>query len=399
MKPLSPFFFYCLCVVALLLSCGNVLDTPGRAADRGGLAVSLLFKRQSPVMQISTQVKTVELCVSGAGFDTAARWPYSAGQGEILRIPVGMVNVRVNGLNIGGDTLYAGDTTVVVKESEVILATVTLASTCPAGMTLISGGTFQMGSALRTNEQPVHSVTVSSFYMDTTEVTQADYLIFMGANPSYFTGDTKRPVEQVTWFDAVLYCNKRSKQDGLDTVYQYAALVRGSSSRCTSLVNIQIDYTRNGYRLPTEAEWEYACRASTTTDYYWGKNYSPYPATTADSAEVGRYCVWYGNSWSLGSGSPDYGTHAVATKLPNAYGLYDMCGNQSEWCNDWYDSTYYTSGTQFNPKGAGSGLCRVVRGYSWNNTADGLRSAIRTYSYPDDRFGWGAGFRCVRPRH
>ncbi len=264
----------------------------------------------------------------------------------------------------------------------------TVGGTKVLSMVQIPGGTFRMGSTDTdfSDEQPVHPVTVSTFYIDTTDVTQADYQALMGVNPSYFTGVPQRPVEQVTWFDAVLYCNARSRRDGYDTVYSYSSITGAPGNGCSNLGNLTMDFTHHGYRLPTEAEWEYACRAGTATDYYWGGSYPPLIAS--DTSTIDADAVWWHNS-------PD-STQPVASKLPNAWGLYDMAGNVWQWCNDWYGS--YSSSAQSDPTGPSSGTYRVMRGGSWANYDYNLRSADRYVSGYAIPGGWNGdnGFRCVR---
>jgi sulfatase modifying factor 1 len=243
------------------------------------------------------------------------------------------------------------------------------------GMRLIEGGTFQMGQS--GISEPVHSVTLSAFYIDTTEVTQADYLSLMGVNPSWGTGDLKKPVESLTWFDAVLYCNARSKLEGKDTVYTYTGVSGTPGAGCSGLTALAIDLSKNGCRLPTEAEWEYACRGGTTTTYWWG----------ADTIGMGD------RAWTPNNGGS--GTHTVATKLANVYGLYDMTGNVWEYCNDWY--TGYTAGAVTDPAGpVTTGATRVLRGGSTMDDSDDVRSANRSSVSPANRIHI-FGFRAVSP--
>jgi len=210
-------------------------------------------------------------------------------------------------------------------------------------MVKIPAGSFMMGSDNGDGEKPIHRVNISnSFYMGKYEVTQTQWKAVMGNNPSSFSncgGDC--PVENVSWDDVKDFIRK--------------------------LNNLQNDYE---YRLPTEAEWEYAARAGTTGDYYGN----------LDSI------AWH----SSNSGSK---THPVGQKSPNAFGLYDMSGNVWEWCQDWYGS--YPSGTVTNPTGETSGSDRVFRGGGWNYAAANLRSANRSFNSPSNRYD-SIGFRVVR---
>jgi formylglycine-generating enzyme required for sulfatase activity/N-acetylneuraminic acid mutarotase len=237
-------------------------------------------------------------------------------------------------------------------------------------MVLIRGGTFQMGQAAIAT--PVHQVTVSSFQIDNTDVTQGDYVDLMGINPSFFLGDPLRPVEQMTWYDAVLYCNARSRRAGVDTVYSFSFVGGVAGNGCDSLGGLVIDYSKKGYRLPTEAEWEYACRAGSTTRYYWG-----------DTMNL-DYC------WdTLNSG---LGPQPVGQKIPNAYGLYDMSGEVYQWCNDWYAA--YQSASLTDPTGPASGTKRMLRGGGWGDREFTLYSACRSFNLPTVQF-IDVGFRCV----
>jgi formylglycine-generating enzyme required for sulfatase activity len=246
----------------------------------------------------------------------------------------------------------------------------------PEGFVRIEGGTFKMGSPSTEagrddDEDPQHSVTVSSFYMSKHEVTQAEYEAVMGSNPSYFKGENL-PVEQVSWYEAIEYCNKRSLQEGLTPAY------KGTGD------NISCDFEANGYRLPTEAEWEYACRAGTTTPFNTGNN-----ITTSQANYDGDYP--YNNN---AKGEYREKTMAVGSFAPNGWGLYDMHGNVWEWCWDWYGK--YSSGSQTDPTGAASGSLRVGRGGGCSADALFLRSAYRNHISPSYRFS-SLGFRLVRP--
>jgi formylglycine-generating enzyme required for sulfatase activity len=235
-------------------------------------------------------------------------------------------------------------------------------------MVRIQGGTFTMGSPMNESDRleregPQRQVKVSTFYMGKYEVTQKEYQEVMGTNPSYFKGDNL-PVEQVSWFNAAEYCNARSLKEGLKPAYK----ISGSGDNQT----VSWNRSANGYRLPTEAEWEYACRAGTINTYNTG------PSITNDTG-------WY----DANSGNT---TRLVGQKPANAWGLYDMHGNVWEWCWDWYGD--YPKTAQTDPAGASSGPYRVRRGGSWFNPAQYARSACRDAIYPNYRYG-NQGFRVV----
>jgi len=249
----------------------------------------------------------------------------------------------------------------------------------PEGFVRINGGTFTMGSP--SNEpgryiyEVQHQVTISSFYMSIYEVTQGEYHEIMNTNPSHFRG-YNLPVENVSWYNAVEYCNRRSQHEGLIPAYTIdKSKSDPNNSNAYDDVKWVVTWNRNanGYRLPTEAEWEYACRADTTTAYNTG-------------ASISDNTGWYFDN-------SDGTTHPVGQKPPNAWGLYDMHGNVWEWCWDWYGDD--ASGTQTDPVGAPSGSGRVYRGGSWGTTAQFVRSANWNDATPSGRDA-GLGFRVVR---
>lgn len=233
-------------------------------------------------------------------------------------------------------------------------------------MVLIQGGRFTMGEEEEVDAPP-HPVVVSSFYMDKHLVTQERYQELMGSNPSRWKGE-KNPVEQVRWSDAVRYCNKRSEREGLQP--------------CYDLKTWQCNYDANGYRLPTEAEWEYACRAGSTTSYFFGDN----------SSKLSRFAWFDRNS----GGRPQ----PVGLKEPNAWGLYDICGNVWQWCNDFYQVDYYQQSPPENPRGPDTGDTKVLRGGGWRFSDQSCRAGYRyneNPGYADVCFGYDIyGFRCVR---
>jgi formylglycine-generating enzyme required for sulfatase activity len=238
------------------------------------------------------------------------------------------------------------------------------ATSAPAEFVLVPAGTFNMGSNNGFDyEKPLHQVTISrAFYMSDHEVTQKEWRDVMGNNPSYFKGDNL-PVEQVSWYDAVEYCNKRSIKEGLTSAYS------GSGE------NITCNFTANGYRLPTEAEWEWAAKGG-------GKDSMVYEYSGSNSVDG---VAWY---WENSGGK----THPVKTKRANSLGLYDMSGNVWEWCWDRYGN--YSSGSQTDPAGVAGGPHRVARGGSCYFDARFVRSAYRLDITPSSGDN-GFGFRLV----
>jgi len=278
----------------------------------------------------------------------------------------------------GGDKQLKGKLSFIIRAN--------IKNTVPAGMVYVKGGTFQMGSNESSDEKPIHSVTVSDFYIGKYEVTNEEYCKFLNAYGSdkvksgTYSGETmiylsnekydakydwgihksgsrwtpasgkeKHPVIYVTWFGANEYC-------------KWA-----------------------GGRLPTEAEWEYAARGGSKSNGY----------TYSGSNTIGNVAWYDENSYDKGSSHTDYGTHVVGTKKTNELGIYDLSGNVWEWCSDWYGSDYYSSSPSNNPNGASSGSNRALRGGSWYDDATHCRVAYRYYDYSTNS-DYYDGFRLAR---
>ncbi|MCX5809826.1 MAG: formylglycine-generating enzyme family protein [Proteobacteria bacterium] len=215
-------------------------------------------------------------------------------------------------------------------------------------LVFVKGGCYDMGDTFGDSvgsEKLVHNVCVSDFYMGKYEVTQGQWKVVMGNNPSHFSscGDTC-PVENVSWKDSQEFIRKLNSRTG------------------------------KSYRLPTEAEWEYAARSGGKKEKYAG---------TSSDSDLGSYAWYKSNS-----------AHPVGQKQPNSLGLYDMSGNVWEWCQDWYDKYYYSSSIMDNPQGPSSGSYRVLRGGSWGDNPRGVRASIRSDGDPLGRNNYD-GFRVV----
>ena len=273
-------------------------------------------------------------------------------------IPVLLANCPVPALSIGaGDTLHDIQWVELYddwdKGVQRILRVVHPEAVSPIGMefVLIPAGEFMMGSDfVRSNEQPIHKVHISKpFYLGKYPVTQTQWLVVIGGlNPSRFTGDPDRPIESVSWDNVQEFIRRLNDREG-----------------------------GTNYRLPTEAEWEYACRAGSTTAYSFGN----------DENQLGEY-AWYSDN----SGST---THPVGKLKPNAWGLYDMHGNVWEWVQDRYGEDFYKRSPTRDPQGPDEGASRGVRGGSWINDARYCRAAFRGHYAPANR-DYLLGFRLAR---
>ena len=240
-------------------------------------------------------------------------------------------------------------------------------------MVLIPGGQFTMGTADgNPDEAPPHPVSLTGFLMDKVDVTHEMFARVQLPDPSHWQENPKGPVERVRWRDAKQYCNERSRLEGLKPCYN------------EKTVEWDCDFGADGYRLPTEAEWEYAARAGTQGPYDFG------------SADKLRQYSWFVEN-------SDAKTHPVGQKKPNGWGLYDMYGNVSQWCEDVYSPTYYTQSPASDPTGPpnpGKDVKRVMRGGNWNAPAEVCRVTYRRGERTGNTDACFAtdfcGFRCVR---
>lgn len=229
-------------------------------------------------------------------------------------------------------------------------------------LVLVEGGVFTMGSADWEWTRPVREVTLDSYWIGQFEVTQEQWKEVMGTEPSRFSENLQRPVERVAWFETLEFCNRLSRKEGLSPVY-----IRSPSG-------LQVDWEANGYRLPTEAEWEYAARGGNLSQGY---SYSGGNSSLA----IG----WI-------SANSRESTHPVGSKTPNELGLYDMSGNVWEWCWDRY--ALYSAQDQTNPRGPAAGTTFVIRGGSWDYDVAYCRPVVREH-YSGGKSD-NIGFRVLR---
>lgn len=296
-----------------------------------------------------------------------------------------------------------GDFDIVEIPSEILRPEIT--NSLGMKLKLIPAGEFLMGSPnsdgnVSADEQPEHRVRITEpFYLGVTEVTQRQWKAVMKSALSdlkkgdweYAGQGPNNPIYWVSWYDAADFCNKLSQREGWQPCYILKNVERESYGSRPGIDSAQVRILGgDGYRLPTEAEWEYACRAGTTTRYHWGDG-------GGDSAM--KQYGWYEKNadeddWNEPHASSE-GTQPVQTKRPNAYHLYDMSGNVWEWCQDWYEPYYYARSPTDNPSGPEQGSYRVSRGGSWDYDAEYCRSANRYRNDPSYRLH-SYGFRVAR---
>ena len=405
--PRTPLFFLGLLLAAAPAGLYTVLVTvpsglTGELVD--GFEVLAMAPSLSGIAPSSGfENEVISITISGDFID----------QGAILTVTQGATSLSVSNLVIAADGtsvtadldltaplgFYDAEVTDPDGTSDALVGAFEI-MTLPSGdWVQIPAGTFEMGDHFGvggSNEGPLHSVTLDAFKMDVYEVTNELYAAYLNdayaagsvtvnsnviyqvggagealadttASSSYSritwngstfgvtAGKERHPLVEVSWYGACTYANWRSEQQGLTPCYDLSTWV--------------CDFNANGWRLPTEAEWEYAARGGAHNPYY------QYP--------------WNSNSITSSDANYNYNigtTCDVGNYAPNGYGLYDTAGNVWEWCNDWYSSSYYSSSPGSNPTGPSSGSYRVIRGGSWLDSAVDLRSADRGASYPNDRY-------------
>ena len=270
-------------------------------------------------------------------------------------------------------------------------------------MVLIPSGTFEMGDVFGesdSDEKLVHTVTVNSFYLSKYEITFSEFDAFCEATGRKKPSDNDwgrglRPAIYISWYDVVEFCNWRSEQEGLRPCYKINKTWKDpdNTSRLDNLKwLVECDFSANGYRLPTEAEWEYAAReGGCKVRFGNGKGIADPNEINFDGNKS------YKQSYSV-VGVYRGKTVPVGSFSPNRLGLYDMSGNVEEWCWDWYDGNYYQNSPKVNPRGPSTGSNRVLRGGSWNDSPLFCQLMLRIWTDPDNRYFNHYGFRCAQSK-
>jgi formylglycine-generating enzyme required for sulfatase activity len=394
-------------------------------------AVIVVNPRQTSIQNQGMKTLLRILCLTGTILSALHAINLQAQDGRFFRI-VAPVPTTITEVTVGGWVTWTNDptnatftvqtTTALPDETnwvDWVQVPVSDATTVhrvfdpnpPLGMAFIPAGSFLMGATTNvghesyTGEVPQHTVSVSAFYMDRTEVTKALWDEVKGWNGGngYDLGSigsgkaTNHPVQTVNWYDCVKWCNARSQAEGLTPCYYTDAGLTVVYK--TNVVAPYVKWDADGYRLPTEAEWEKAARGGTP-----GHRFPWSDSDTIQHSRANYNADTKSGSYDLSKPAgyhPDFATGGypytspVGYFAPNGYGLYDMAGNVREWCWDWYSGTYYSSSPTNDPQGPTTGSYRVFRGGSWSYFAYFCRAADRNFHYPS-YLNYYIGFRCVR---
>ncbi|GAB1430265.1 hypothetical protein MASR2M18_10980 [Ignavibacteria bacterium] len=368
-RPVCAIIFTLICITALLSGCGSeqILDAIPKATIKivsqpsAGEGVPNVDYTFTPVAENAPTKPKFEWILDDSIIATT-----SSAQSIHLKFPHdGWYYLRVNLYDMAQGDIIAADVFLANIRSELPVI----------AMINIPPGKFRMGSEKNFYEQPVRTIMISRrLAVGKYEIMQSEWRAIMGYSPAWVKGDSL-PVENMSWNSAIDFCNRLSIRSGYKPCYSFD----GDSVKC--------DFLADGYRLPSEAEWEYFARAGTTTESYTGDFQSAvagcFPPDTA-LAPLAWYCA-----------NSDGTTHIAGKKQPNAFGLYDVMGNVSEFCWDFYDGVYYQYAPLLNPSGPPSGLYRVKRGGSFSSELFTMRLSYRESQYVE-KTGIDIGIRVVR---